>query len=201
MPEGMGPDISRDGNRGSAEAPAVALLVVDVQEAVVRRGPYKGDVVLQNITTLIDACRSAGVEVIYVQHDGAPGEDEEPGTEGWKIHAAIGPAPGERIVRKRFNSAFRETDLRTYLDGRGIRTLILVGIQTEYCVDTTCRVAFELGYSLIMPEMTNTTFDNGDVSASQIHELYNRRIFGGRFASVLSMAATLDGVAAGGRFA
>ena len=55
MLEGMGPDISRDGNRGSAEAAAVALLVVDVQEAVVRRGPYKGDVVLQNITTLIDA--------------------------------------------------------------------------------------------------------------------------------------------------
>jgi nicotinamidase-related amidase len=168
--------------------------VVDVQAAAVARGPYLGDAVLENIARLIAAARRAGVEVIYVQHDGEPGSREEPGTAGWEIHAAIGPEPGEKVVRKRFNSAFRETDLRSYLEERGIGTLVLVGIQTEYCVDTTCRVAFENGYDVVVPEMTNTTYDNGELTAKQIYEYHNRRIFDGRFAALRSMAETLDAI-------
>jgi hypothetical protein len=64
-------------------------------------------------------------------------------------------------------------------------------MQTEYCIDTTCRVAFELGFKVIMPEWTNTTFDNGDIPASQICEYHNRRIFADRFAEVCSMDVAL----------
>lgn len=174
-----------------------ALLVVDVQEAAVALGPYEGDAVLANIASLIEACRSAGVDVVYVQHDGDPGEDTEPGKEGWRIHGPIAPVPGEKVVRKRYNSAFRETELRSYLGGRGIDTLILVGLQTEYCVDTTCRVAFEHGYRVVMPEMTNSTYDNGELTAREIHELFNRRIFEGRFATVPSLESTLRVLAGG----
>jgi nicotinamidase-related amidase len=171
---------------------STALLVVDVQVAAVARGPYRRDVVLDNIRTLVDACRGNGVEVVYVQHDGLPGEDEEPGTEGWEIQGSIHPAPGEKVVRKRFNSAFRETDLRSHLKDQGIDTLIVVGIQTEYCVDTTCRVAFEHGFAVVMPEWTNTTFDNGSLSAGEVYDLFNRRIFPGRFATVPSMPEVLQ---------
>ena len=171
-----------------------ALLVVDVQEEAVALGPYRRDEVLGNITRLIGACRSAGVEVIHVQHEDEPGSALAPGSPGWEIHAAVRPAPGERVVRKRFNSAFRDTDLRSYLQERGIRTLIVVGIQTEYCVDTTCRVAFEHGFEVVMPEMTNTTYDNGDLSAAQVHEYHNRRIFEGRFATMPSMPEVLEAI-------
>jgi len=181
----------------SLDPRTAALLVVDVQEAAVARGPYRVEEVVRNIAALVAACRAAGVEVVYVQHDGLPGEDEEPGAQGWEIHAPIGPAPGERVLRKRFNSAFRSTDLRSYLRGRGVSTLLLVGIQTEYCVDTTCRVAFEHGFTVVMPEMTNTTFDNGDVQARQIHEMVNRRIWAGRFALTPTMGEALAWV--GGR--
>jgi nicotinamidase-related amidase len=186
---------------GPNESPGrTALLVVDLQDAAVARGPWRVEEVVANIAALVDACRSAGIEVVHVQHDGAPGEDEEPGTPGWRIHAPVAPRPGEKVVRKRFNSAFRGTDLRAHLDARGVTTVVLVGIQTEYCVDTTCRVAFEHGYRVVMPEMTNTTFDNGNVEAGSIHEMFNRRIFDGRFATVCPMAAALGGIAAGGRF-
>lgn len=183
----------------SLDPRAAALLVVDVQEAAVARGPYRVEEVLGNIASLVGACRSAGVEVVYVQHDGLPGEDEEPGTQGWEIHAPIGPAPGERVLRKRFNSAFRSTDLRSYLRGRGVETLLVVGIQTEYCVDTTCRVAFEHGFTVVVPEMTNTTFDNGDVPAWHVHEMVNRRILAGRFALAPTMGEALAWVGGTGR--
>jgi nicotinamidase-related amidase len=190
-----------DQRYATSSTSATALLVVDVQEAAVARGPYRGNIVLENIATLIAACRAAGVEVIHVQHDGQPGDQDEPGSQGWEIHAAVRPEPGERVVRKRSNSAFRDTDLRSYLDQRAIGTLILVGIQTEYCVDTTCRVAFEHGFTVVIPEMTNTTYDNGDVTASQIYELVNRRIFDGRFAAVRTMTEMLEMIGKGGRFA
>lgn len=165
------------------------LLVVDVQTGMVDAGPWEIDRVLGNIAALIETCRDVGVEVVFVQHDGRPGELEEPGTPGWEIHRAVAPAQGERVVRKAYNSAFRDTDLRASLDARGIRTLIVVGIQTEYCVDTTVRVAFEFGYRVLVPGFTNTTLDNGDVPAAAVHRLVNERIFSGRFAETPSVAS------------
>lgn len=173
-------------------ATKAALLVVDVQNHAVALGPHRGDEVVANIARLVAACRSAGVDVVYVQHDEPAGSEGAPGTEGWEIHDAVRPAPGETVVRKRHNSAFKDTGLLRHLRTRGISTLFLVGIQTEYCVDTTCRVAFDHGFRIIMPEATNTTFDNGDLSARQIYELYNERIFPGRFAEVPSMADALS---------
>ena len=90
--------------------------------------------------------------------------------------------------------------LQAYLDERGIGTLIVVGIQTEYCVDTTVRVAFENGLAVVVPEMTNTTYDNGELTASQIYDFHNRRIFDGRFAALRSIPETLEAVENGGRF-
>ncbi len=168
-----------------------ALLVVDVQNAAVEYKPYRGETVLQNIARLIDACRNKNIEVIHVQHDDGPGTSCEKGTEGWEIHESVAPAPGEKVVGKQFNSAFRQTDLEDHLEQRGIRKLIVVGIQTEYCVDTTIRVAFEKGFEIVVPEMTNTTYDNGVVTAEQIYELYNHRIFAGRFAELVSVEDTL----------
>lgn len=192
----MNPPPSRDapaeGPRGRA-----ALLIVDVQEAAVALGPLRGDEVVRNIGALAAAARSSGVEVIYVQHDGAPGESTEPGTPGWRIHAAIAPRADEVVVRKRFNSAFRETDLRDRLTAKGIDTLVLTGMQTEYCVDTTCRVAFEYGYRLVVPEWGHSTFDNGAVSAETLHTLYSWRIWHDRFAQVVPVEQVVDRIRSG----
>lgn len=169
---------------GLLDGRSPALLVVDVQEAAVQAGPFEGPRVLRNISTLIDTAREAATPVLFIQHDGRPGEPEEPHTPGWEIHRDVTPLRDEPVFRKRFNSAFRETSLHAHLRARGLETLIVVGIQTEYCVDTTIRVAFELGYSVVVPEMTNTTFDNGPVAARDLYDLFNHRIFAGRFAEV-----------------
>ncbi len=64
-------------------------------------------------------------------------------------------------------------------------------MQTEFCIDTTCKVAFEYGYNLIIPEKTNTTFKNGNISAKDLYEFYNFNIFNGRFAAVESLEKTI----------
>lgn len=162
----------------------IALLIVDVQNALVDEKPFNIDKTLSNIKELLDACRKNKTEVIYIQHDGKNGGELEPFSNGWEIHNSISPKQGEKVIHKTYNSAFKYTELEEYLNSKNIQTLILVGMQTEYCIDTTCRVAFDKGYKLIMPEQTNTTFDNGDLSGSDIFEYHNFRIFKDRFAEV-----------------
>ena len=70
------------------------------------------------------------------------------------------------------------------MDKQGIEKLVLCGMQTEYCVDTSVKVAFEYGYKLIIPEGAVTTFDGDDIPAETINEFYED-IWENRFADVL----------------
>ncbi|MDH5805357.1 MAG: cysteine hydrolase [Gemmatimonadota bacterium] len=173
--------------------PNIAALIVDVQVAAVTEGLYQGETALANMAEVIKACRKNRVEVIFVQHEDAEG-DYVRHSEGWLIHPAVAPQPSETIIHKKFNSAFRGTDLRSYLDQRNIETLILMGLHTEYCFDTTCRVAFEYGFSILIPELTNTTADNGPLKGKDIYEFYNHRIFDGRFAKLLPVNEIIEDI-------
>lgn len=173
-----------------------ALLVVDVQNALVLAKPFDVEKIVSNIKKLIDTCREKGVEVIYIQHSDDIGEELEPNTEAWQIYKDIRPDDNETVINKHYNSAFRGTRLKEYLEEKGIHQLIITGMQTEYCVDTTCKVAFEYGYKLIMPEKTNTTFDNGSMLAEDLYTYYNFNIFKGRFAIVEDIEKTIQRIKA-----
>lgn len=162
-----------------------ALLVIDVQQALVGLHPYREGEFLSTIQQLLQTARNNNIEVIYVRHDGGAGDMIEANTEGWNIHEAISPMPGERIFDKNVNSAFRSTGLKEYLFEKGIDRLILTGMQTDYCIDTTCKVAFEYGYSVIIPKGATTTFDNKFLSGSLLVDYYEQKIWSGRFAEVL----------------
>ena len=145
----------------------MAVLIVDVQKALVEAHPYREEEFLQELENLADSARKAGTEIIYVRHDGGAGDKLESGTEGWKIHEAVEPKTGERIFDKSFNSAFLETDLEEYLKEKQITDLILMGMQTEYCIDATCKAAFELGYGVVIPTGATTTYDNEFMSGKR----------------------------------
>lgn len=169
-----------------------ALLVVDFQNALVLGKPFAIAEVICNIKELIKTCRENGVEVIYIQHnDDEAGSELEPNTDGWQIYKEVSPEPNETVITKNYNSAFKETNLKCYLDSKGINELIITGMQTDYCIDTTCKVAFEYGFKVIMPEKTNTTFDNENISAETLYKHYNFDIFADRFATVESIEDTI----------
>lgn len=167
------------------------LLVVDVQTALIEEHPYNEQRVIDNIKNLISIARSNEKEVVYVRHNDGKDGGLEYGTDGWQIHDDIAPDNDEKIFDKQNNSAFLKTGLKKYLDSKKIDTIILVGFQTEYCIDTTCKIAFEYGYKIIIPEETNTTFDNECLSGEKIYEFYNYKIWKDRFANVLPVGKVI----------
>jgi len=163
------------------------LLVVDVQNTLIKSHPFNERNVTDNIKKLIKSARKNNIEVIYVRHDDGVGTPFEKNTQSWEIYHEIKPTDDETIFDKKFNSAFFKTGLEIYLDSKNIENIILVGLQTEYCIDATCKSAFDLGYKVIIPEETNTTFSNEYLSGENLYKFYNFKIWNNRFARVVSM--------------
>lgn len=158
----------------------VALLVIDVQMfGFGEDSPvYAGESLIARIGDLITRAREADVPVIYVQHCGAEGEIDEPGAPAWEIHPAIAPAAGEPVVQKRHPDAFQETTLQAELKSRNIKCLVVAGMQTEYCVDTTCRRAYSLGYDVVLAEDAHSTWDTEHLTALQVIAHHNATLGG-----------------------
>jgi len=165
-----------------------AMIVIDVQTMLVEAHPCNEETLIGNIQKLLSACRANGVPVIYVQHG-----DEElvHGTRDWEIASAVAPKAGEKVFEKHFNSAFRGTGLNDYLQSQGIKNLLICGMQTEYCVDTSVKVAFELGYAIRIPQGGTGTFDNGPFKGCDLIEYYENRIWQDAFADVVTMETEL----------
>ena len=173
---------------------STALLIVDVQNALVEAKPFNGTDVIRNINRLIEKARQIGVEVIYIQHDGGIGGEFEKNTKGWEIFGDIAPRFTDKVFDKNFNSSFKNTNLKNYLDSKGITTLILVGMKTEYCIDATCKSAFEQGYDLIIPKNATTTFDNDFFLAEKLVKYYEEKIWNKRYAQVMPVDEVVDRV-------
>ena len=168
-----------------------ALLIIDVQVAMFsyeNEKLYNEEEVLNNIVTLLNNARNAGVPVVFIQH--TEGDDSEygRGKATWEIHPRIKPLADEAVVEKTTWDGFYKTNLNDVLQEFGVNKLIIAGMQTEFCLDTTCRRAFSMGYESILVEDAHSTFDSDVLKAKQIIEHHNS-IWGGRF---VTLKATKD---------
>ncbi|MEH7883726.1 cysteine hydrolase family protein [Bacillus sp. JJ1609] len=150
-----------------------ALLVIDVQNVMFEEGVFNGGKLLQNINNLISKAREANAPIFYVQHNEAPGGPLEYGTTGWEIHPSISPQTDDVIIQKTNPDSFSNTSLDEELKNRGIEHLYITGIQTELCVDTTCRRAFSMGYKVTLVSDSHGTFDSAELTAQQIIKHHN----------------------------
>jgi nicotinamidase-related amidase len=161
------------------------LLVVDMQEVLIAEKPIFQQQLIENVKDIINFCRSNQVEVIYVRHqdneEGSPLVADSP---GWQIYHEIKPKDHEKIIDKKFNSAFYQTDLDVYLKSKSIENIIIVGMQTEYCIDSTIKSAFDLNYHVYIPKGYNSTFDSTYVKGQDLINMYNKEIWG-NFATVI----------------
>ncbi len=156
----------------------IALIVIDMQLGVFKSPiipPIAGDKdLLSQVMRLISGARAASVPIIYVQHNGGRGHPLERGTPGWNIHPDIAPSRNDAVIEKDTPDSFHGTELQKQLESRNIKTLVICGMQTEFCVDTTCRRAFSLGYQVILAKDAHSTWDTDILSASQIIAHHNK---------------------------
>ncbi|MFL5761999.1 MAG: cysteine hydrolase family protein [Thermomicrobiales bacterium] len=157
------------GNAGTA------FVVIDLQNEIVdgEERAYRRDELLETVAGLLADARQANVPVIFVQHNAPKYEPLTPGNPGWQIHPAVAPLPGERIVQKLAADSFAGTPLRSELDALGITNVVLAGMQTEVCIDTTARRAISLGYDVTLIADGHSTYDNEFLTAEQIIAHHN----------------------------
>lgn len=152
-----------------------ALLVIDVQNGMFQKDNivHNGEKLLQNLKGLITQARFTETPVIYVQHNAPAGKPLEYGTKGWQIHPQIAPEARDIIIQKNTPDSFFRTTLADELKKQGIEHLIIAGIQSEVCVDTTCRRAFSMDYKVTLVSDAHSTWDSKEFLAQQIINHHN----------------------------
>ena len=153
------------------------LLVIDMQKGLVDEELYDYENFLNRTLRLVEAARKNGVEVVFVQHDAGPGSGMSAGDEAFELIDELHPEPGEKVFVKTINSCFGNQDFKTYLEQQEDRRLMIIGLQTNYCIDATVKSAFERGFDVIIPEGTNSTFDNNYMSAETTVRYYNEDVW------------------------
>jgi len=153
-----------------------ALLLIDIQRGLVEapEGLYQADAVVGRCADLLQRARTAATPIFHVQHDGGAGDDLARLSPGWQLHESVAPVSGEPVTEKSTSSAFISGELHRRLQAAGITRLIIAGLQTDYCIDTNCRVARNLGYDVTLAADAHSTYDGGGLSAAQIIAHHNR---------------------------
>jgi nicotinamidase-related amidase len=181
-------------------ASTTALIVVDVQRAFDqweaagkrRNNPQAVD----RIAELLAAFRANGAPVFHIRHEGTrPNSSFLPGGAGYPVKDEAREIEGEPVIMKRVNSAFIGTDLETRLRAADINTLVICGATTNHCVETTTRMAGNLGFDTRLVRDATWTFDrtgpDGDVhSAEAIHAMTLANL-NGEFARIVSASEAI----------
>ncbi|WP_410511396.1 cysteine hydrolase family protein [Paenibacillus sp. BR2-3] len=168
-----------------------ALLIIDVQEAMFSYPGMKlhdESGVMERIISLLGKARSSGTPVVFIQH--TSDEEYTKGLFTWQISNRIAPMEWEVIIEKPTWDAFHLTNLHDELQKQGITSLVIAGMQTEFCMDTTCRRSYSLGYSSILVQDAHSTFDNLNFSGGDIVKHHNS-VLGGRFVTLKSESEVL----------
>jgi nicotinamidase-related amidase len=151
-----------------------ALLIIDVQQALCSGewAAFEIDRVVDRINEVSARARAAGVPVVLIQHE----EPEGPlqfDSEGWQLYERLEAVEDDFVVRKTAPDSFHETDLDDLLQEEGVDALVVCGLQSDFCVDTTIRRALGLGYPVTLISDAHSTLGNGVLSAEQIIAHHN----------------------------
>lgn len=152
-----------------------ALLIIDVQNDYFPGGanelvhPYEAE---KKIQELITDSRRNGRPIVYIQHFSPPDDSFFlEGTKGAEISDRIRPEKGDKVITKRYPNSFLETELNAHLKSLQIDTLIVCGMMTHMCVDTTVRAAMDYGYQVKLAADACATMNlnlNGEIIPADI---------------------------------
>lgn len=179
-----------------------ALLIIDIQNDYFPGGAMELEGSVEagaEAGKLLDAFRGKGLPVIHVQHISTrPGASFfVPGTNGVEIHQSVSPRKGETIIQKNFPNSFRDTPLLQHLRDKDITRLVIAGMMTQMCIDTTVRAAADLGFECFLAHDACATralsFGGVSVSAESVQAAFLAAL-NGLFARVKSVEELCAGL-------
>lgn len=169
--------IARCKKPAATETVRHAVLVIDVQRGLCE-GEYEtfeSARVIDRVNLLTSRARAAGTLVVIIQHESKSGLLVH-GSEAWQLAPALHTAATDILLRKTAADSFHLTELDALLKRHGITELVICGMQTDFCVDTTTRRALALGYPVVLVADGHTTLNSKHLSAAQIIAHHNETL-------------------------
>jgi nicotinamidase-related amidase len=151
-----------------------AVLVIDVQQGLCEgsEAAFDCDGTISRINQVTRKARKAGAPVIFIQHESKSGYLEH-GSNAWQLANGIEVETSDIRLRKTTPDSFLKTELESCLLRHGIQQLVVCGMHTEFCVDTTVRRALALGFPVILVSDAHTSAGNAAISAQQVIAHHN----------------------------
>ncbi len=179
---------------------ATALLVIDVQVAfdeMEAAGEHRNNPdAVARVADLLAAFREAGALVVHIRHASTePHSRLRRAAPGFAVRPEARELAGETVLEKSVNSAFIGTGLEPLLRARGIAAVAVVGATTNHCVETTTRMAGNLGFRALLVRDATWTFDrigpDGDFhDAASVHAMTLANLHG-EFAEIVRAAEVI----------
>jgi nicotinamidase-related amidase len=176
-----------------------ALLIVDIQRDYFPGGAFplvEPDAAAKVAHTVLESFRSETEPVVHIRHVSTDKDATFflPDTDGAEIHELVAPAAGETVLEKHEPNSFIGTGLQQHLSDAGIDELVILGMMSSMCVDSTTRAASELGYTVTVVEdgcaAPDLTFGDAVVPGRTVHAAFMAAL-DGSFARVVSASELL----------
>jgi biuret amidohydrolase len=210
MKEGF--DVPWDKPKFEIQSGNTAVVVVDMQnDFLVPDAPYESvpaREMIDEVNGLLTAARDAGIPVIFTAHSHRPdgsdlgavkylhpltaeGRAMKEGSPGVELYPKVDIQESDYVVPKRRFSGFYATDLELLLRNLGVEVLVIAGVATNVCCESTARDAFFRDFKVVFLTDGNGTFDHPDVGFGQFsaqevqaHTLTNIVMYFGEVASI-----------------
>ena len=174
---------------------SLGLLLIDIQNDYFQGGKfelYQSEQAANQAKKMLQLFRAHNLPVFHIQHinhsPNAPFFVSN--TEGANIHKSVSPKNGEIVIEKHTPDSFYQTTLKSELDKKGINHLVVCGMMTHMCVDTTVRAAVSLGYKITLIEDACATRElewNNIVVPAPIVQAAFMASLNNKFANILSV--------------
>jgi nicotinamidase-related amidase len=166
--------------------PNRALIVIDVQQLFFMDPSnlvHHSAELVANLNKLIAKFRETGEPIIFVRHNEADEGGLNLGSDRWEVCSHLDAREDDVYVEKTHADSFYKTNLTEVLESLNVDSLVLAGLQTDFCVDSTCRSAFGRGYKTTLVSDAHSTYDNQFMTAGETIA-YHTNLIGGRFATL-----------------
>lgn len=156
-----------------------ALLIIDAQQELIegnaeQKPVYEKEKLIQTINNVIKEALKLEIPILFVRDEDVAGGVGA----GFQVHRNIQVPQGSPMFNKQATNAFYGTELLRYLKDMEAGHLVIMGCQTEYCIDTAVRTATVNGFDVTLVEDGHSTTDSEVLSAKQIIEHHNKTLHG-----------------------